>query len=59
MYDPNELLNGAKFNIKLCEFVVIIGEKQTILTREEVIKANPRALIEWYESRLRTKSIKK
>lgn len=59
MYDPNELFNDAKFNIKLCEFVVIIGGQETVMTREEVIKLNPRALVEWYELRLRQKSMKK
>lgn len=59
MYDPNEFENGAKFDIKSCEFVVIIGEQETIMTRDQIIKANPRVLIEWYESQLRKKFIKK
>jgi hypothetical protein len=29
------------------------------MTRDEVIKANPRAIIEWYETRLRMKGIEK
>lgn len=58
MYDPNELENGSKFNIKSCEFVVILGEMETVMTRDQIIKANPRALIEWYESKLRKKFMK-
>mgnify|MGYP006876294684 CR=1 FL=1 len=34
MYDPNELENGSKFNIKSCEFVVILGEMETVMTRK-------------------------
>ena len=52
MYDPNQLLLGSKFNIKNCEFVVIYNGVEMVMTRDEVIRISPRALIQWYERNL-------
>ena len=52
MYDPNVIFNGGKFNIKNCEFVVIYNGEEMVMTRDEVIRISPRALIQWYERSL-------
>ena len=52
MYDPNQLLEGSKFNIKNCELVVIFNGIEMVMTRDEVIRISPTALIQWYERNL-------
>ena len=52
MYDPVALFSGGKPNIKNSEFVVIYKGRETVMTRDSVIKTSPRALIKWYESKL-------
>jgi hypothetical protein len=52
MYDPNQLLGGSKFKIENCELVVIYNGIEMVMTRDEVIRISPRALIEWYERNL-------
>jgi len=59
MYDPKALFEGAKFNVKNCEFVVIYNGQEMVMTREEVIRTDPKALIEWFERKLVLRPIKK
>jgi hypothetical protein len=52
MYDPVALFTGGKSNIKNSEFVVIYQGRETVMTRDTVIKISPRALLKFYESKL-------
>lgn len=52
MYDPVALFTGGKSNIKNSEFVVIYQGRETVMTRDNVIKISPRALLKFYESKL-------
>jgi hypothetical protein len=60
MYDPRQLDKGRKFNVKNCEFVVVLSgnEQETIMTRDEIAKLCPQALIEWYEGKLKFGKVK-